>query len=133
VNATNLGAGRPENAPIVERTTRFALSVSLRTDRKAHTVRDPIALRVVGLPEHLARSLTREGQGHDRACQFQGRDPRGRVDSGPALTMAARYKQQHERAAPAVTDSQFYRRYRHCKPTNQFAADRKKHRCEALG
>ncbi len=41
-----------------ERTTRFTLLMPLPTDRKAHTVRDAIASKIVELPEHLRRSIT---------------------------------------------------------------------------
>jgi IS30 family transposase len=54
-----LGRGRKSQvATIVERTTRFTLLVPLPTDRKANTVRDAIASKLVELPEHLRRSLT---------------------------------------------------------------------------
>jgi len=54
-----LGRGaKSQVATIVERTTRFTLLVALPTDRKAHTVRDAIASKIVELPEHLRRSLT---------------------------------------------------------------------------
>jgi IS30 family transposase len=52
---------------IVERTTRFTLLVALPTDRKAHTVRDAIASRIVGLPEHLRWSRTWD-QGRELAA-----------------------------------------------------------------
>ena len=50
--------GKSQIATIGERTTRFTLLVPLPTDRKAHTVRDPIASKIVELPTHLRRSLT---------------------------------------------------------------------------
>jgi IS30 family transposase len=50
--------GKSQVATIVERTTRFAPLVALPTDRKVHTVRDAIASKIAGLPEHLRRSLT---------------------------------------------------------------------------
>jgi IS30 family transposase len=59
--------GKSQVATIVERTTRFTLLVALPTDRKAHTVRDAIASKIVELPEHLHRSLTWE-QGKEMAA-----------------------------------------------------------------
>ena len=59
--------GRSQVATIVERTTRFTLLVALPTDRKAHTVRDAIASKIVELPEHLRRSLTWD-QGKEMAA-----------------------------------------------------------------
>jgi IS30 family transposase len=59
--------GKSQVATIVERTTRFTLLVPLPTDRKAHTVRDAIASKIVELPEHLRRSLTWD-QGKEMAA-----------------------------------------------------------------
>ena len=59
--------GKPQIATIVERTTRFTLLVPLPTDRKAHTVRDAIASKIVELPEQLRRSLTWD-QGKEMAA-----------------------------------------------------------------
>ena len=42
----------------MERTTGFTLLVPLPADRKAHTVRDAIASKIVELPGQLRRSLT---------------------------------------------------------------------------
>ena len=39
---------------------RFTLLVPLPNDRKAHTVRDAVASKIVELPEHRRRSLTWE-------------------------------------------------------------------------
>lgn len=50
--------GKSEVATIVEPTTRFTLLVPLPTDRKAHTVRDAIASKIVEFPAHLRRSIT---------------------------------------------------------------------------
>jgi len=63
-----LGRGGKSQVPmIVERTTRFTLLVPLPTDRKAHTVSDAIASKIVELPEHLRRSLTWD-QGKEMAA-----------------------------------------------------------------
>ena len=51
-------AGKSQIATIVERTTRFTLLVHLPVDRKALTVRDAVAAKIVELPEQLRRSLT---------------------------------------------------------------------------
>jgi len=51
-------AGKSQIATIVERTTRFTLLVRLPGDRKAITVRDAVAVKIVELPDHLRRSLT---------------------------------------------------------------------------
>ncbi len=51
-------SGKSQIATIVERTTRFTLLVRLPEDRKAATVRDAVAVKIVELPEHLRRSLT---------------------------------------------------------------------------
>jgi IS30 family transposase len=51
-------AGKSQIATIVERTTRFTLLVRLPENRKAVTVRDAVAAKIVELPEHLRRSLT---------------------------------------------------------------------------
>jgi transposase, IS30 family len=59
--------GKSQIATIVERTTRFTLLVPLPTDRKAHTVRDAIASKIVELPEQLRRSLTWD-QGKEMAA-----------------------------------------------------------------
>ena len=59
--------GRSQVATIVERNTRFTLLVPLPTDRKAHTVRDAIASKVVELPEQLRRTLTWD-QGKEMAA-----------------------------------------------------------------
>jgi IS30 family transposase len=50
--------GKSQIATIVERTTRFVLLVRLPEDRKAATVRDALAAKIVELPEQLRRSLT---------------------------------------------------------------------------
>ena len=50
-------AGKSQIATIVERTTRFTLLVRLPEDRKAATVRDAVAAKIVELPVHLRRSL----------------------------------------------------------------------------
>jgi len=60
-------SGKSQVATIVVRTTRFTLLVPLPTDRKAHTVRDAIASKIVEFPEHLRRSLTWE-QGKEMAA-----------------------------------------------------------------
>jgi transposase, IS30 family len=59
--------GKSQIATIVERTTRFTLLVPLPTDRKAHTVRDAIASKIIELPEQLRRSLTWD-QGKEMAA-----------------------------------------------------------------
>ena len=51
-------AGKSQIATVVERTSRFTLLVALPGDRKAVTVRDAVAAKIVELPEHLRRSLT---------------------------------------------------------------------------
>ena len=51
-------SGKSQVATLVERTTRFVLLVRLPEDRKAATVRDAVAAKIVALPEHLRRSLT---------------------------------------------------------------------------
>ena len=51
----------------MERTTRFALLVPLPIDRKANTVRDTIASKIVELPEQLRRSLAWD-QGKEMAA-----------------------------------------------------------------
>jgi transposase, IS30 family len=50
--------GKSQIATIVERTTRFTLLVRLPENRKAVTVRDAVAAKIVELPEQLRRSLT---------------------------------------------------------------------------
>ena len=60
-------AGKSQIATIVERTTRFTLLVRLPEDRKAVTVRDAVAVKIVELPEHLRRSLTWD-QGKEMAA-----------------------------------------------------------------
>lgn len=61
------GAGRSQIATIVERTTRFTLLVRLPEDRKAVTVRDAVAAKIVHLPDDLRRSLTWD-QGKETAA-----------------------------------------------------------------
>ncbi len=51
-------AGTSRSCASVERTTRFTLLVRLPENRKAVTVRDAVAAKIVELPEHLRRSLT---------------------------------------------------------------------------
>jgi transposase, IS30 family len=60
-------AGKSQIATIVERTTRFTLLVRLPGDRKAITVRDAVAAKIVELPEQLRRSLTWD-QGKEMAA-----------------------------------------------------------------
>jgi transposase, IS30 family len=50
--------GKSQIGTIVERKTRFTLLVRLPENRKAVTVRDAIAAKIVELPEQLRRSLT---------------------------------------------------------------------------
>ena len=59
--------GKSQIATIVERSTRFTLLVPLPIDRKAHTVRDAIASKIIELPEQLRRSLTWD-QGKEMAA-----------------------------------------------------------------
>jgi IS30 family transposase len=59
--------GKSQVATIVERTTRFTLLVPLPTDRKAHTVRDAFASKIVEVPVYLRRSLTWD-QGKEMAA-----------------------------------------------------------------
>jgi transposase, IS30 family len=60
-------AGKSQIATIVERTTRFTLLVRLPENRKAITVRDAVAAKIVELPEQLRRSLTWD-QGKEMAA-----------------------------------------------------------------
>jgi transposase, IS30 family len=59
--------GKSQIATIVERTTGFTLLVGLPDNRKAITVRDAVAAKIVELPEHLRRSLTWD-QGKEMAA-----------------------------------------------------------------
>jgi transposase, IS30 family len=60
-------ASKSQIVTIVERTTPFTLLVRLPEDREAVTVRDAVALKIVGLPEQLRRSLTWD-QGKEMAA-----------------------------------------------------------------
>jgi transposase, IS30 family len=60
-------AGKSQIATIVERTTRFTLLVRLPENRKAITVRDAVAAKIVELPVQLRRSLTWD-QGKEMAA-----------------------------------------------------------------
>jgi transposase, IS30 family len=60
-------AGKSQIATMVERTTRFTLLVRLPENRKAITVRDAVAAKIVELPEQLRRSLTWD-QGKEMAA-----------------------------------------------------------------
>jgi transposase, IS30 family len=59
--------GKSQIGTIVERTTRFTLLVRLPENRKAVTVRDAVAAKIVELPEQLRRSLTWD-QGKEMAA-----------------------------------------------------------------
>jgi IS30 family transposase len=69
----------------VERTTRFTLLVPLPTDRKAHTVRDAIASKIVELPKPLRRSLTWD----------QGKEMAAHVSFKVATDIAVRFCDTH--------------------------------------
>jgi len=53
-----LGGRNSQIATLVERTSRYLLTVALPTDRTAETVRDALAAAITALPAHLRRSLT---------------------------------------------------------------------------
>ena len=62
-------AGKSQIATIVERTTRLTLLVRLPENRKAVTVRDAVAAKIVELPDQLRRSLTCD-QAKERAAHM---------------------------------------------------------------
>ena len=78
--------GKSQIATIVERTTRFTLLVPPPIDRKAHTVRDAIASRIVELPKQIRRSLKWD----------QGKEMAGHAEFKVAAGVAAYFSDPHK-------------------------------------
>jgi transposase, IS30 family len=110
-------AGKSQIATIVERTTRFTLLVRLPGDRKAITVRDAVAAKIVELPEQLRRSLTWD-QGKEMAAHvsFSVATDVAVYFLRSARAVAAGHQREHQRTAAPVPAPQPGLRHRH-RPT----------------